>query len=66
MREGSLDVQLDLGGPHGVSGELTLQSCPLIYEEEAREHETFSRKVQLVLTPASAWSFLSSVSRCSY
>lgn len=66
MLEGSLDVQLDLGGPHGVSGELTLQSGPLFYAEEAREHETFPRKVQLVLTPASSWSFLSSVSQCSY
>lgn len=46
MLEGSLDDLLDPGGPHGVSGELTLQSCPLIYTEEARKHETFSRKLK--------------------
>lgn len=56
--EGSLDDPLDLWDPHGVSGELTLESCPLIYVQEAREHlrpSLGSLKAQLVLTPSSAW-----------
>lgn len=35
---GSLDDRLDLWTPHGVSGELSLENCPLIYAEKAGKH----------------------------
>lgn len=50
-----------ISGAH-MEGPLTLQSCPLIYTEEARKHETFRKLKGAACFNATLWLVLSQLS----